>query len=115
MKLLTDTQRNTYFLLFCIPLRTIIALIPLYIQKHLLPYYGVIVGIIGLCFVYLYISNSRLNAPEGGGITWWAKHRLIHGALFLTSAIYLFQKERMAYMPLSIDVILGVLLFLMKE
>ena len=40
---------------------------------------------------YLYFTNTRLNAPEGGGVTWWAKYRLIHAMLYITAAIYIAQ------------------------
>jgi len=113
--MLTERTRIILFLIGCIGTRLILALIPLYLSKEWLPYFGIIILIIALSFVYLYFTNGRLKAPEGGGNTWWAKFRLIHGLLYLTAAIYLFQKERLASTPLFIDVILGLGLFIFNK
>ena len=107
----TEKQRIFYFLVFCISFRIIYAILPLQLPKKYLPLFGIITLIAGSHFMYLYFANERLNAPEGGGKTWWANYRLIHGALYLTATTYLFQKDRTAYLPLTIDVILGLFLF----
>ena len=70
-----------YFLIGCIPIRIIIALIAMYINKEYLPYYGLVLLGPALGFLYLYFTKSRLNAPEAGGITWWANLRIVHGLL----------------------------------
>ena len=113
--MLTEKKRIILFLLGCIGARIILAILPLYLSKIWLPYFGFIILIIACSFLYLYFTNGRLKAPEGGGNTWWAKFRLIHGLLYLTSAIYLFQKERVASLPLFIDVILGLILFTLNK
>ena len=48
-----------YFLLGCIPVRIIIILIAIYINKDYLPYYGVILLGPMLGFLYLYFRNLR--------------------------------------------------------
>lgn len=113
--MLTERDRILLFLICCIGIRLILAVLPLYLSKKLLPYFGLVILIISLSFIYLYFTNGRLKAPEGGGDTWWAKFRLIHGLLYLTAAIYLFQKERIASIPLFIDVILGLTLFILNK
>lgn len=113
--MLTERTRIIFFLIGCIGVRLILAVIPLYLSKKWLPYFGIIILIIGLSFIYLYFTNGRLKAPEGGGNTWWYKFRLIHGLLYLTAGIYLFQKERLASIPLFIDVILGLILFILNK
>jgi len=113
--MLTERTRIIFFLIGCIGIRLILAVIPLYLSKKWLPYFGIIILIIALSFLYLYFTNGRLKAPEGGGETWWAKFRLIHGLLYSTAAIYLFQKERIASIPLFIDVILGLTLFILNK
>tara|TARA_Y100001970_G_C13705424_1_gene589266 strand:- start:70 stop:438 length:369 start_codon:yes stop_codon:yes gene_type:complete len=113
--MLTESNRIIFFLLGCIGSRLILAVLPLYLSKEWLKYFGIIILIIALSFLYLYFTNGRLKAPEGGGNTWWAKFRLIHGLLYLTAAIYLFQKERLASIPLFIDVILGLILFILNK
>jgi xanthine/uracil permease len=83
-------------------------------SPDLLVYHGVLLLAISLSFLWLYFTNGRMNAPEAGGFTWWSKYRLIHGMLYLTAAIYAFQKNNLAYIPLLIDVILGFILALLK-
>ena len=61
------------------------------------------------------ITNGRLNAPEGGGVTWWKNLRLLHGSLFICAAIYAFNKDNYAYIPLLIDPIVGLFSFIMKK
>ena len=98
------------FILCCIPIRIVISLLPLYLSKKYLFYYGVTLLIIALSFLYLYFTNQRLNAQEAGGYTWWAKFRLIHGLLYLCGAIYCIQGKRIAYIPLLADTIIGTML-----
>jgi len=107
-------KRMLLFLLACIPVRILLALLPLYIDTSYLRYYGLLLLIPTIGFLYLYFNNARLNAPEGGGITWWAEYRLIHGLLYLSATIMAFQEKKLAWVPLTIDVILGLVLFLFR-
>ena len=100
------------FLFLCIPARLIIALGSMYIPTYVLKYYSILLLIIALSFLYLYISNKRLNAPEAGGITWWKDYRLLIGALYLVAAIYSFQgKRELIKYPLLMDILLGLFIF----
>lgn len=105
-------KRVMLFLLACIPARIILAIIPGYINKKYLRYYGVVLLTISFGFLNLYFNNLRLNAREGGGKTWWSQYRLIHGLLYLTAAIYAIQEKRTAWIPLTIDVAFGLALFI---
>ena len=104
-------KRVILFLLACIPARIVLALIPLYINKKYLRYYGFALLVLSLGFLYLYFNNLRLNAPEGGGKTWWSQYRLVHGLLYLSAAIYAIQEKSIAWIPLTVDVIFGLFLF----
>lgn len=112
--MLSKQQRILYYLLGCIGVRSILAVSPIYIPENMLPILGIITITIGTSFLFLYFTNGRMNAPEGGGVTWWAKYRLIHGLLYVTASIYLFQKQRTAWIPLTIDLLLGLVVFLFK-
>jgi len=104
------------FLLFCIPARILIAVSSLYIPDKYLSLYGAGLLITGLSFIYLYFTNSRMNAPEAGGKTWWAHYRIIIGALYLTAAIYAFQgKRKLIVVPLAMDIIFGITIFTIKH
>jgi hypothetical protein len=113
--MLDKDQRILYFLFGCITVRTIIAILPIYLPYEWLYYLGIIILAIGTTFLCLYFNNLRLQAPEGGGITWWANFRLLHGALYLAAAHYLLKNQRIAWIPLTMDVILGLLLFLFNH
>ena len=111
----SEKKSVSLFIGKCIPIRILIALIPLYLHNDNLPYYGAVLVLFAIGFFYLYFYNLRLNASEGGGITWWAKYRLIHGFLYLTASVYAFQKKTIAYIPLTIDIVLGLILFILRH
>lgn len=109
---MTLQTRLLLFLLACIPARIILAIIPCYINFNYIRYYGFALLMVSLGFLYLYFNNLRLNAREGGGKTWWYQHRLMHGLLYLAASIYAIQKNRLAWVPLTIDVAFGLGLFI---
>uniref|UniRef100_A0A6C0JA56 Uncharacterized protein n=1 Tax=viral metagenome TaxID=1070528 RepID=A0A6C0JA56_9ZZZZ len=109
------TKLKLAFILMCIPCRILIALTPLLVPLYILPYMSIMLFIIGLSFTVLYVGNLRLNAFEGGGNTWWANYRIIHAALYLSAALLALNKQRIAWVPLTADVVLGLLLFIMKQ
>jgi len=113
--MISTNNSINYFLFGCIPMRIILSLVPLYIEKKALFYYGILLLIIAVTFLYLYFANKRLNAFEAGGDTWWANYRLIHGLLYGAGAIYSLQGNRTASLPLLIDTILGIGLFIQKR
>lgn len=106
---MNDLTRKILYFGVCIPLRL---LLPYIIYKYLneknYKYMSYLTGTIAIGFLYLYFSNKRLNAGEGGGKTWWYKLRLIHGLLYLATTIYLIQKEKIAYLSLVLDVLVGL-------
>jgi len=92
-------------------MRIFIAMLPLYLDKSWLPFYGLVLLAIAIGLLYLYFTNKRLHAPEAGGDTWWAKYRILHGLLYMSAAIYAFNKSQLASLPLFIDILLGLVLF----
>jgi hypothetical protein len=100
------------FLVFCIPARILLALGSKYVPDKYLDLYAFILLSIGLSFLNAFFTNSRLNAPEAGGITWWAQYRLIIGSLYICAAIYAFKGRRdLIWVPLVIDIIFGLFIF----
>ena len=102
------------FLFGCIPFRLLLVYISTIIPLDKLKYFGVLLLLISISFIYLYFTNGRLNAPEAGGITWWANLRIIHGLLYLAASIYAFQGKSLIWVPLLIDVIFGLSAFILK-
>ena len=113
--MLSEKQSINYFLLGCIPARILIALIPVYIYIEWLHYYSILLFAIAFSFLFLFFFNLRQHAFEAGGITWWANYRIIHGLLYLSAAILAFKKNRLAWIPLAIDVFIGLSLFIHKR
>ena len=100
------------FLLLCIPARIIIALGSQFIPTDYLWLYATVLLIIGLSFIYLFITNSRLNAPEAGGRTWWSQFRIIIGFFYIAAAVYAFQgKRNLIWIPLAMDIVFGITIF----
>lgn len=68
-----------------------------------------ILGAIGVSFAVLYIFKLRMNAPEGGGHTWWNYLRPLHSVLYLVAAyLLLIGNKEDASMVLIIDLIIGL-------
>lgn len=124
MKMDLITRRALFFGL-CIPIRIIFAILP-QIDGKLKNFFGsdksvklfykamaVLLFLISCGFFYLYYTNGRLNALEGGENTWWSKLRLIHGYLYTCAAIYIYRGNiKYASIPLTIDVVIGLIGYL---
>ena len=58
-------------------------------------------------------ENRSMNPPESStGKAWWSKLRIIHACLYLTAAILAFNESKFVWIPLTIDVIFGLISFL---
>lgn len=105
------SNRQLLFLFICLPMRLIMSFLPIYLNKYLKKIYSMLLLIIGLSFLYLYFFNSRqkgiFNQPA-----WWHNIRLLHGMLFLTASIYLFNNSNISTITLLLDVFIGLILFI---
>ena len=104
------TKRLLLFLIGCIGARTILA----YVAKSsptLLPYLGIITLAIGLGLFYYYFTGKRTKGPFGDKI-WWNDLRPIHGIFYSLFAYNAIIGNKNAWMYLLIDVIIGLLSFL---
>lgn len=111
MKNFSKHETIVAFVFGCLTSRLALAGLPLVLPKKWLPLYGIPILAMGIGFLYLFFSEGRLKAPEGGGKTWWASFRLVHGALYLAAAVFLLRGDRRGALPLSIDFMLGAGLF----
>jgi len=106
--------RTLLFLLLCIPIRLFLVILPkilLDTKPIYLYYFSFVLLAISLGFLNLYFNNLRLNAFESGGMTWWSEYRLVHGGLYFIAFIYAFQMKKITFIPLLLDVIFSILLF----
>lgn len=109
----TIQKRFLLFLFGCIPTR----LLYTYLAKNnikYLPHLGYIALIIGLGFMYIYITDSRKTGGEVFGDTiWWNNFRPIHSILFLMFAYFaIVNKNPESWKLLFADTLLGLVLFL---
>jgi hypothetical protein len=96
------------FLVACLPARALLAYLVYQCtryQKQL----GSVLTAIGVAFLYLYATNSRMDAMEAdGGVTWWHPLRLWHGLLYVTAGLLLFSgHNQSAGLVLVLDLLLG--------
>jgi len=104
------------FLFLCIPARIGIAYASQIIPDEYMYLYATALLLIGLSFIYLYVTNLRLDAPEAGGKTWWSQFRIIIGLLYIAAAVYAFQgKRNLIWIPLAMDIIFGIVIFAIKH
>jgi len=100
----------------CIFVRLLASHIPLYTPTAYLKIIGSIFCIQSITLLYLYFTNSRLKAPEGGGVTWWANYRILHGILYALAASSCFLNlPETAHFFLTCDVILGIVLYVLHK
>ena len=102
----------------CIAARMALACIPMVIEPETWGayLYTAILAVIGLAFGYLWITQSRMNAPEAGGVTWWASARVGHSILFLVAAGLLGAGyNAFAARVLVLDVLFGTILWANKR
>ena len=52
-------ERQLVFIMLCLPLRLIIGLLPIYLNKYFKKIYSLLILIVGITFLYLY-KNSNL-------------------------------------------------------
>ena len=103
--------RKWAFMLGCIPARLLLVVLARgdIIPNKYMNLFGFLLFCIAVGMLYLYFTNGRQHAYESGGYTWWRHLRLIHGLLYLASAIYIYKKHYdVAWMPLLADVIIGI-------
>ena len=105
-------KRQMLFMLVCIPLRFILSVIPLFLNKYLKHLYAVIVFIIGFSYLYYYFLNKRLIIGAFNQKIWWKDIRLINGMLFISAAIYLFNNNNLASIMLLLEVFIALLFYL---
>jgi hypothetical protein len=106
-------KRYLLFLGLCIPARLLLAYMAKIINVKYYNYTATIALIPAIVWLYYYFINPRTTGPETfGAPIWWNNYRLIHAALYITYAILAFNKNRNAYIPLLIDALFGLLVFI---
>ena len=105
--------RFVLFLCGCIIIRSLLVIIAKYINKKYLPYLGIISLIPAIGFIIIYLGDFRKTGHEVlGEKIWWNDLRPIHATLYILFALLALKKNEYSWIPLLIDVILGLISFL---
>ena len=107
------TKRYLMFLFGCIIARTSLVFLAKNVPSKYLTYMGYIALIPAIGFAYIYLTGIRKTGGEVfGEKIWWNNLRPIHSLLYFTFAYMAINKKDTAYIPLLIDVNIGLLAFL---
>lgn len=107
---MTELSRSRkLFWMVCIPSRLLIAWL-LFSGKFSELFKHALL-LIGLAFLFLWVTKRRLQAPEADGQkTWWHDWRAVHGLLYIAAALLLWNgKPEAAGLVVAGDVLVGVL------
>ena len=109
----TIQKRFLLFLIGCIGTRTLFLYLAKIANKTYLKYIGYLALIPAIGFIYLFLSGARKTGTEVfGDKIWWNNLRPIHGLLYLLFAYNAINGNKMAWVYLLIDVIIGLISFL---
>lgn len=107
-------KRFILFLFGCITLRCFLVFLAKGASKNLLLAMGTIALLPAIGFFYLFFSGKRKVGSETfGAKIWWNNLRPVHGILYFLFAIYAICGDKKAWMFLLIDVIIGLVSFLL--
>jgi len=108
-----NQKRLMLFLLLCIPARILITYIVKNVDKQYLPYLAMIGLLISGGFIFIYLFDYRKTGAEVfGDKIWWNDLRPVHGSLYLMFALLAFKKNKYAWIPLAVDVVIGFTAFM---
>ena len=109
-------KRFLLFLIGCVGSRSLFAYIAKIASKRVLFYMGALALLPALGFVIIYFTGIRNTGVEVFGSTiWWDDLRIVHSLLYTLFAIYAFQGKSFAWVPLGVDVTLGLIAFLVHH
>ncbi len=107
-------KRIFLFLSLCIPIRLLMVYITKFISTDYLPYLGILALIPTIGFIIIYLGDYRKIGMEVfGDKIWWNQLRPIHACLYLLFALLALKKNTYSWIPLLIDVLIGLFSFLL--
>ena len=106
-------KRFLLFLIGCIGVRSILVLLAKNTSVYVLKILGYLALLPAIGFIYIYLTGSRQTGAEVfGEKIWWNSLRPIHAMLYLLFAYNAINGVKTAYQYLFIDVIIGLISFL---
>ena len=109
-------QRFLMFLIGCIGLRSLFVVIAKYINTRYLKYLGYLALLPATGFLYIFLTGSRKTGPETmGEKIWWNNLRPLHSLLYFLFAYAAINSNKQAWIYLLVDVLLGLIGFLIHH
>jgi hypothetical protein len=109
----TIQKRFLLFLIGCIGTRSLFVYLAKNASTQILIYMGYLALLPAIGFLYIYFSGARKTGAEVFGENiWWNNLRPLHSALYFIFAYNAINGNRMAWIYLAIDVIIGLISFL---
>jgi len=109
-------KRFLMFLIGCIGVRTLFVIIAKYINTKYLKYLGYIALLPAIGFMYIYLTGSRKTGAETfGEKIWWNDLRPIHSILYFLFAYNAILGNTYAWIYLLVDVLFGLISFLIHH
>ena len=106
-------KRFLLFIFGCIFVRILFVIIAKNISLNYLPYLGYLALLPSIGFFYIYFTGTRKTGAEVfGDKIWWNDLRPIHGLLYALFAYNAINKNSFSWIYLLIDVIIGLISFL---
>lgn len=100
------------FLIGCIGLRSFIVYLAKIANTFWLKIMGYVSVLPAIGFFYLFFTGSRKTGGAFGEKIWWTNLRPVHGSLYLLFAYNAINGNNFAWIYLLIDVIIGLVSFL---
>lgn len=109
----TIQKRFLLFIIGCIGSRTLLVYLAKNASEKNLMYIGYLALLPAIGFLYIYFTGARQTGAEVfGEKIWWNNLRPIHSVLYFVFAYNAINGNKMAWIYLLIDVILGLISFL---
>jgi hypothetical protein len=106
-------KRILLFLIFCIGIRFFLVFLAKFADKKILRLMGFLALLPAIGFMYIFLSGSRKTGTEVfGDKIWWNNLRPIHSLLYFLFAYNAINGNRLSWVYLLIDVIIGLVSFL---
>ena len=106
-------KRHFLFIFGCIMTRVFLVYLSKNLNGENLKYMGFLGLIPAIGFSYIYLTGSRKTGGEVfGSRIWWNSLRPLHASLYFLFAFLAINKNKNAYIPLLVDINIGLFAFL---
>ena len=102
--------KDVLFVLLCIPTRISLVVLAQRASVETVKAMGYVALLPVMGFLTLFASDGRSTGAFGQPV-WWNALRPVHAALYAVFSILAIAEKPLAWLPLAIDVLLGVIAF----